>query len=164
MSGNQDAAAARRGRIGLILNGHDHEGCDVWHHASHVQDDENEEGQRARTVWHATPWASTTPDRRVNETGLREVTLRSMMGDYGGNAGLLSAWFDFESASWKYDIQMCRLGVQHIWWVIHLLDIVTLSLGATFFLLNMRSSSEGKPGRSSHLTNNIVRVKAVKRD
>ena len=51
------------------------------------------------------------------------------MGDFGGNAGLLSAWFDFEAGRWKYEIQMCKLGVQHIWWAVHILDVVTAVVG-----------------------------------
>ena len=97
------------------------------------------EGEAAPgSTWHATQWANTTSTQRRNEPGLREVTLRSMMGDFGGNAGLLSAWFDLESGDWKYEIQMCSLGVQHIWWAVHKLDIVAVSLGLIWLSLKAR--------------------------
>jgi hypothetical protein len=65
----------------------------------------------------------------AEETGIREVTLRSMMGSYGGNSGLFSAWFDEASEEWRYRIQMCEFGVQHWWWAVHVLDVVTVWIG-----------------------------------
>ncbi|KAG9713707.1 hypothetical protein KCU73_g16433, partial [Aureobasidium melanogenum] len=67
-------------RAGIVLNGHDHEGCDTWHDRA-----DTEEKQWVSTKFSA---SNTTAN------GIREVTVRSMMGDFGGNAGLLSAWFD----------------------------------------------------------------------
>ena len=76
-----------------------------------------------------------------SHTGVREVTLRSMMGDYSGNAGLMSAWFDFDAGDWRYEIQMCRLGVQHIWWAIHVVDLVAVIL----VLLNITLQASQQP-------------------
>jgi hypothetical protein len=126
MSGNTDAPMQGKGRSGLILNGHDHEGCDVWHHIPLNSTLSSEEGGEGKTNWQAERWKHSDPTS--SHTGIREVTLRSMMGDYGGNAGLLSAWFDFEQGEWKYEIQMCKVGIQHIWWAIHALDIIALIL------------------------------------
>jgi len=67
--------------------------------------------------------------------GIREVTVRSMMGDYGGNAGLLSAWFDVNHGMWKFEYATCALGKQHIWWAIHIVDIVAFILGIVSGLL-----------------------------
>ena len=53
-----------------------------------------------------------------------------MMGSYGGNAGLLSAWFDEDQGQWKYEYETCMLGVQHIWWAAHILTIIEVGLGA----------------------------------
>jgi hypothetical protein len=48
------------------------------------------------------------------------------MGEFGGNAGLLSAWYDFEKGNWEYEFQTCRLGVQHVWWAVHIVDLIAL--------------------------------------
>ena len=48
------------------------------------------------------------------------------MGDFGGNAGLLSAWFDEQIGEWRFEYDTCSVGTQHIWWAVHVLDIVTL--------------------------------------
>ena len=69
---------------------------------------------------------STTPH-------LREVTLRSMMGEYGGAAGLVSAWWDQAAdngqGEWKFEVSYCNLGVQHWWWGVHGLDIGVAVIG-----------------------------------
>lgn len=128
MKGDVNAPAGGKGRPGLILTGHDHEGCDVWHFISGntTFDSAKEEEKEAKTVWEAVRWKDAAT--LTSHTGIREVTLRSMMGDFGGNAGLLSAWFDFEAEEWQYDISMCKLGVQHGWWAIHVVDLVALIL------------------------------------
>lgn len=127
MSANRDAAGGGRGRNGVILTGHDHEGCDVWHYVPSSFPAEGEEGyepEQAEKPWRAVHYE----DRGLNgmgETGIREVTLRSMMGSYGGNAGLFSAWFDEGVWEWRYEIQMCGFGIQHWWWGVHILDLIT---------------------------------------
>ncbi|KAL8690441.1 MAG: hypothetical protein Q9218_004115 [Villophora microphyllina] len=121
MSGNPQAPHGGLGRNGIILTGHDHEGCDVYHH---LPTDLNAESRR----WSAERWESSMT--RFNNTipGIREITVRSMMGDFGGNAGLLSAWFDDQSQRWRFEYSTCSLGVQHIWWTVHILDLVTIGL------------------------------------
>jgi hypothetical protein len=115
-----DATAAMRGmgRDGIILTGHDHVGCDVYHHA------DRESGE-----WNAHRWMSGEVQLAVEDNdvpGLREVTLRSMMGEFGGHAGLVAAWWDDEGGKWRIEVEGCSLGVQHIWWAVHVLDIVAL--------------------------------------
>lgn len=126
-----------RGRNGLILTGHDHEGCDVVHALplpeEEAEEKEAENGETGKKTPRF-PWTAIRtplydhPNRSAAEPALREITLRSMMGEYGGNAGLLSLWFNFdaETPEWKYEILMCRAGVQHIWWAVHVLDLLTL--------------------------------------
>lgn len=65
------------GHNGVVLTGHDHEGCGSFH----SWDGEGEE------------WGVRRGDGEGGD-GVREVTVRSMMGEYGGNVGLLSAWWD----------------------------------------------------------------------
>ncbi|KAL9613486.1 MAG: hypothetical protein Q9167_001982 [Letrouitia subvulpina] len=121
MSRRHDAPGRGLGRNGVILTGHDHEGCDVYHHIPTAT------AQESRS-WKAERWD--TAMRLQNRTlpGIREITVRSMMGSFGGNAGLLSAWFDNESSEWSFEYSTCSVGTQHIWWSIHVLDIATLCL------------------------------------
>ena len=121
MSGNTDAPGKGLGRNGIILTGHDHEGCDVYHH---LPDHEIKESQ----VWKASRWSAN--DTCINETVpcLREITVRSMMGEFGGNAGLLSGHFDGNTTEWLFDYSTCSVGIQHIWWAVHVVDIVVVGI------------------------------------
>lgn len=121
MSGNSDAPGGGFGRNGVILTGHDHEGCDVYHH---LPDDIDETARK----WKATRWQDAGTLLNEPVPGIREITVRSMMGDFGGNAGLLSAWFDQDIGEWRFQYATCSVGTQHIWWAIHVLDTVTLCL------------------------------------
>lgn len=110
----------------IILNGHDHEGCDTYHYRP-----EN----AGNDTWASTPYIqyhraqNMTNGPALSLPGMREITVRSMMGSFGGNAGLLSAWFDQEAGEWKFEYAMCLFGVQHIWWGIYILDAVVLGCG-----------------------------------
>lgn len=118
MSSNPNAPGGGLGRNGIILTGHDHEGCDVYHHIPITLDEGGHE-------WNATGWRDATPLVHEPIPGIREITVRSMMGDFGGNAGLLSGWFDDGLGEWQFEYSTCSIGVQHIWWAIHVLDLLT---------------------------------------
>ncbi|KAK4135963.1 hypothetical protein BT67DRAFT_266603 [Trichocladium antarcticum] len=123
MSGDTNAAGRGRGRRGLILNGHDHEGCDTWHYINQSVTDPE---QRR---WEVKRWRQATAVGIVGRAelpGAREITVRSMMGEFGGNAGLLSIWFDEASWEWKTEYATCPLGTQHLWWLVHILDLVVV--------------------------------------
>ncbi|EHL02256.1 putative protein TED1 [Glarea lozoyensis 74030] len=97
------------GRGGLILTGHDHEGCDTYHYINQTAPPQQE--------WEAMRWKDAVAariDEQPGIPGLREITVRSMMGSYAGNAGLLSLWFDEETWDWKFEFTTCGLGTQHI--------------------------------------------------
>lgn len=121
LSGRVEAPARGMGRRGVILTGHDHEGCDVVHF--HLREDGAE--------WSA---VRTPADGDVGKVVLgevprvREVTLRSMMGEFGGYAGFVSAWFEEGSGEWRVEVQTCGFAVQHWWWAVHVLDLVTLGV------------------------------------
>ncbi|KAI4271954.1 MAG: hypothetical protein LQ337_005638 [Flavoplaca oasis] len=132
MSGHPAAPHGGLGRHGIILTGHDHEGCDIYHH---LPLDSDEETRR----WAAEQWASSDHCTNATVPGIREITVRSMMGEFGGNAGLLSAWFDEQSRRWQFEYSTCSLGVQHIWWSIHVLDLVTLGLASFAALSNFHN-------------------------
>ncbi|KAH6633830.1 hypothetical protein B0J18DRAFT_414544 [Chaetomium sp. MPI-SDFR-AT-0129] len=123
MSGNVNAAGRGRGRPGIILNGHDHEGCDTWHFVNQSVTDAEER------AWEVKRWRQATGAGIIGRDelpGVREVTVRSMMGGFGGNAGLLSIWFDEASWEWKTEYTTCPLGTQHLWWLTHILDLVVV--------------------------------------
>lgn len=106
----------------VILNGHDHEGCDTLHTIAESSASSPEES------WSA---SRHVPFRAVpaNLTSIREITVRSMMGSFSGNAGLFSAWFDREMGIWRFEYDVCVLGVQHIWWAVHVLGLIEVGLG-----------------------------------
>ncbi|KAI9883997.1 MAG: hypothetical protein M1823_004215 [Watsoniomyces obsoletus] len=136
MSGDSTAPNRGMGRPGIILTGHDHEGCDVYHHISSTipeNDKEDSDTKSESRRWNATRW-SHAADFVQDESmpGIREVTLRSMMGEFGGNAYLLSAWFDQTAEQWHFEVSTCSLGVQHIWWIIHIMDLIALVGVAAF--------------------------------
>lgn len=164
MSGDEGSAAGGLGRNGLILNGHDHTGCDTVHFVDRSADDssntveekstspnedkQKREGSTSQSEsqswkWKAKRYTDTTTHIPRDTPSIREVTLRSMMGEYGGNAGLLSIWFDANPAvnEWKYEITMCAAGVQHIWWAVHVIDLVTVIVLLLYVALLVLGSS-----------------------
>ncbi|KAF2437553.1 hypothetical protein P171DRAFT_467617 [Karstenula rhodostoma CBS 690.94] len=197
LNSNQYADGQGFGRRGIIVNGHDHAGCDVLHyttqpgvdsacpenvereaHLPHVsantstslspeeavledsiaandtlpapdadlpprdQDSPSdsdsapsEEG--SHPTWHAqrlpSPPYTHHPDgsctSHTSVPRIREVTLRSMMGEFEGYAGFLSAWFDTtlgEKGEWVIEVNTCGVGVQHWWWGVHVVDFIFL--------------------------------------
>ena len=127
MSGNENVPGYGFGRDGLILTGHDHEGCDTYHYINQTSD-----GER---LWEALRWQDALSTGLVNQPGIpgmREITVRSMMGAFQGNAGLLSLWFDEETWDWEFEFTNCELGPQHIWWVVHVLDLITIGVVAVY--------------------------------
>jgi hypothetical protein len=152
LSGDPTAPGGGLGRRGIILNGHDHEGCDTYHFinqsrlASSATDADADTDTDADTdidididtdnkpEWEVRRFPEAAADDlpttgRAAVPGVRELTVRSMMGGYGGNAGLLSAWFDEDEWAWKFEFDNCALGTQYVWWGIHALDLITVGLG-----------------------------------
>ncbi|KAL2812869.1 hypothetical protein BJX63DRAFT_421574 [Aspergillus granulosus] len=152
MNGDQVSTAGQGwGRNGLILTGHDHTGCDILHYIDTPppppppnQDNDtltNNEEEPAHWTWNAKRYDPSDERHLQSITpSIREITLRSMMGEYGGNAGLLSLWFDVDAAEWRYAVQMCPAGVQHIWWAVHVVDLITLGVGTVYILLRVCGS------------------------
>ncbi|KAG2411848.1 hypothetical protein HFD88_009404 [Aspergillus terreus] len=151
MSGEEDGPGGGWGRNGLILTGHDHTGCDVVHYVDRTPaevtetSDEDEEGNEREDEAKSWRWNARRSDEPAPESrtpSIREVTLRSMMGEYGGYAGLLSLWFDADPAvnEWRYEITMCSAGVQHIWWAVHVIDLVTVLLLVVYSVVGSGST------------------------
>ncbi|CAK7231377.1 hypothetical protein SBRCBS47491_007910 [Sporothrix bragantina] len=132
MHGDRSAPGGGQGRRGVILNGHDHEGCDTFHYInqSHLIKDEDRKWEVTR--WHEAAEAGILGKEREGVPGVREITVRSMMGEFGGNAGLLSAWFDEDAWEWRFEYATCALGKQHWWWAVHVVDLVTVGVLLVF--------------------------------
>ncbi|GAB7363258.1 hypothetical protein MBLNU230_g3540t1 [Neophaeotheca triangularis] len=136
----------------IILNGHDHEGCDSFHHL--VSDPAT-----TRPGWETIPHTLSHLSYAVRALGtqpwLREITVRSMMGQYGGNAGMLSAWWEgdvdlnatgapgLRKGGWRFEYSTCELGVQHWWWGTHTLVVIEVALGAVWVLAKLLDALGG---------------------
>lgn len=143
MNGDENAPVGGHGRKGLILTGHDHTGCDAVHYIDRTPSEAGEVEKQdvgREDQGHQQPWKwaarryGVPAVESTDVPSIREVTLRSMMGEFGGNAGLLSVWFDAGLGEWDYDIVMCPAGVQHIWWAVHVLILVTGIAGLFWFV------------------------------
>ncbi|ORY55927.1 uncharacterized protein BCR38DRAFT_451892 [Pseudomassariella vexata] len=124
LNGDSNAPGNGMGRHGVILNGHDHEGCDTWHYINQTVDMPPDQRK-----WEVMRWGQAKNDKvpgKPGLPGLREITVRSMMGGFGGNAGLFSAWFDEEEWEWRYEYTTCALGKQTWWWAVHIIDLIAI--------------------------------------
>jgi hypothetical protein len=142
LSSNELAPGRGLGRNGIIVNGHDHEGCDVVHYinrtfptSSETDPVEESESTPEEPQWQAVRTSTAGVSTPIGDDipNLREITLRSMMGEFGGYAGFLSAWFDEslgEHGEWTLEYTSCSLGIQHYWWAVHILDLVGLGIAA----------------------------------
>lgn len=100
-------AVFANGKPGIILTGHDHYGCENY---INYKDGE----------WTA---SKTNGTRYV-----KEVTVRSMMGDFDGATGIMTGMFNQNSKEWVFEYSECRFVVQHVWWAAQ----VTLALAILF--------------------------------
>lgn len=208
LSSNKWADGQGFGRRGIIINGHDHAGCDVLHYttqsgvdggcpenidahdihlppalppvsASLSPDEPLEDSITANDTVAETPkrdadpepedpkWAAQRfPHRpyKASPAGeciafaavprIREVTLRSMMGEFSGYAGFLSAWFDAslgEKGEWRLELSTCGLGVQHWWWAVHIVDlllVVALGVGGVIRVVESLGGREDVKGKT----------------
>ncbi|KAI1768148.1 hypothetical protein GGR53DRAFT_479206 [Hypoxylon sp. FL1150] len=155
LNGDPNAPGQGRGRRGVVLNGHDHEGCDTYHYINQTERDERQ--------WRAMRWPSAQMDGlpgKAEVPGLREITVRSMMGGFGGNAGLLSVWFDEKDWEWRFEFANCALGTQYFWWFVHILDLITLAVLAVHFVLQIAwVDNESEPATT---TSNSITAKSKK--
>ncbi|PNS20844.1 hypothetical protein CAC42_2775 [Sphaceloma murrayae] len=75
-------------RAGIILNGHDHEGCNIVHGRGVAEKVEQNMSVSSINDWTSLNYESAKKIGVQSEHSVQEVTVRSMMGAYGGNAGL----------------------------------------------------------------------------
>ncbi|ROV99848.1 hypothetical protein VSDG_02999 [Cytospora chrysosperma] len=139
LSGDSAAPARGQGRRGVIVNGHDHEGCDTYHYINQTHGE-----SPADREWEVKRWKEAKQGGVLGAPelpGVREITVRSMMGGYGGNAGLMSAWFDEEQWEWRFDYDECPLGNQYIWWATHVVDLITIVVAIAYGLVTVELPS-----------------------
>lgn len=102
---------------GLILTGHDHEGCSSYYN---LVDGE---------------WvASKEPILDGAAQPIHEVVVRAMMGEYDGQTGLVTGQFDYDRQEWKFDFKYCSFVVQHWWWASRVAALVALLVHLIAFL------------------------------
>ena len=161
---NPRAAGRGMGRKGVVLNGHDHAGCDTWHFINQTN------GTTEERRWEARRWLEAKEEEipgREGHPGIREITVRSMMGDFEGNAGLLSAWFDEEAWEWKAEYAACELGPHYMWWAIHVVDLVS-AIGVVIYgvmgVFGLGDKKVGKvrngDGKAGKATNKVAGASA----
>jgi len=88
---------------------------------------------------------------RPGRSGIREITVRSMMGDFHGNVGLLTASYNHDAQCtallplistifvvtlifgvWEFDYSSCLFLVQHWWWAVHIWDGICIACVAGY--------------------------------
>ncbi|RKP32977.1 hypothetical protein METBISCDRAFT_25173 [Metschnikowia bicuspidata] len=102
---------------GIILTGHDHVGCDSWY--SYV------DGH----------WVAGKEKQRSSRRHIREIVVRAMMGDYGGQTGLVTGHFDETTRNWQFAFLYCSFTVQHLWWASKMFLLLSLLVHSASFLL-----------------------------
>jgi len=99
-----------------------------------AQNESHIRNNRTHGVWRAEKF-------RPGMSGIREITVRSMMGDFQGNVGLLTASYNNDTRRttlpfpfphlfvvslifgvWEFDYSSCLFLVQHWWWAVHIWD------------------------------------------
>lgn len=104
---------------GIILVGHDHEGCEVTYNR------DSDTGN----------WVATRSPQPDADYHLKEVTVRSMMGEFNGNSGLLTGQFNHMAKQWEWTFTLCPFGIQHGWWIAKVSALLTGFLWSLFLVL-----------------------------
>lgn len=87
------------GKPGIILTGHDHEGCETLYQRFGDKGD----------------WKATKALESANFY-VREITVKSMMGEFNGNTGLVTGHFNQKTHLWEWSFTLCPFSIQHVWW------------------------------------------------
>ncbi|KAK9376369.1 uncharacterized protein V1513DRAFT_375495 [Lipomyces chichibuensis] len=116
-----------RPRHGVIINGHDHDGCLVRHTKVNGE-----------SRWNVA--AIATGDTRYQYdydnsdiSGVLEVTVRSMMGAFGGNVGLLKGTWNTTTEDYNFSFSLCPF-LQHIWWATYAIAIICACASVIVFI------------------------------
>ncbi|RHZ86240.1 hypothetical protein Glove_53g92 [Diversispora epigaea] len=120
----------------FIFAGHDHEGCDITH-VIHMNDD----GEYSLKAYRTFDFEARKKEFDYSDGDktwiIREITVRSVMGEFGGNAGLFEIHKktkDDGNEEFEYNYSSCPFVINHIPWVIIITDIILL-LGFVIYKL-----------------------------
>ncbi|BFZ55440.1 hypothetical protein PYCC9005_002481 [Savitreella phatthalungensis] len=94
---------------GIVLSGHDHEGCHVLHYPP----------VGTKGFWQAGAFLPADKRRALAENRgfVEEATVRSVMGQYGGNAGLLTGDIDPTTGDWRFEYTAVPFVHNTVWWL-----------------------------------------------
>ncbi|KAK7203497.1 hypothetical protein BZA70DRAFT_66163 [Myxozyma melibiosi] len=116
------------GGHGFVVNGHDHEGCLV-NHIKLMNGWVAEPISKGKTTYRHS--FSPEPDESVVE-----ITVRSMMGQFGGNVGLLKGFYQENNDDvTKFTFSLCTFGPQHTWWAATITFYLALIAGILSFIV-----------------------------
>lgn len=104
---------------GIILVGHDHEGCEVTYNRN------SDKGE----------WIATREVQGDADYHIKEVTVRSMMGEFNGNTGLLTGNFNHSLQQWEWTFTLCPFAIQHGWWIARVSALFTGFLWSLYLVL-----------------------------
>ncbi|KAG0667108.1 hypothetical protein C6P45_005521 [Maudiozyma exigua] len=107
------------GQPGMVLVGHDHEGCEVIYNRFNSNDS----------------WVATRDALPGANHQIQEITVRSMMGEFYGNTGLVSGHFNEDTKQWEWKFTLCPFSIQHVWWFSKVAAIVTLFIWSAYFVI-----------------------------
>lgn len=106
---------------GIILTGHDHVGCDTWlNYHSKTQEDGTGGGE----------WVAEREKNESNRASIREIVVRSMMGDFEGQTGILTGHFNDSTKAWQFEFTYCSFVIQHWWWAAKVTLLVSVMLSS----------------------------------
>lgn len=94
---------------GIILTGHDHEGCDDWYNYVNGE-------------WVASKLKLNDGERKP----IREIVVRAMMGEFLGQTGIVTG--NFIDDRWKFEFSYCSFVIQHWWWASKVTLLLTILL------------------------------------
>lgn len=103
---------------GIILNGHDHQGCETYYNLESMS---------------GTWTAESTPDNSVYH--IKEATVKSMMGQFGGNAGLVTGDFNEKEQKWNWEYTLCPHTREHPWWIAKVSTLIAGGLWSLYVLI-----------------------------
>lgn len=114
---------------GIILTGHDHVGCDTWLNYKPKTGELAEQNELAEQKGE---WVAETQKDETTRASIREIVVRSMMGDFEGQTGILTGHFNYNTSAWQFEFTYCSFVIQHWWWaakVTLLLSVLLSSFG-----------------------------------
>lgn len=106
---------------GIVLTGHDHYGCDDWYNM-------------INGTW--------TASKNITNDGerfpVREIVVKSMMGDFDGQTGVLTGHFDYKKSNWVFAFSYCSFVVQHWWWAAKVTFLIAVFLQSLDFIIRFQ--------------------------